>query len=206
MTFILYCLIIVTSLVAIFCLFIPTNKTSYFRWIKYYCWLNAIVEISLCVLAEYKITNMPISYFSIWMEVYLLLQFFFITSPPNSKNTELKLYLGIYLGFASILLFLENIFKFNQYTQIFEGIIISTFCILYLRDELKSPKFKNILAEPTFWFVSAFLIYYGCTWLIVLSTEIFIIDKNMFIYIWDYQNILGIIKNIVITVGILCLR
>jgi hypothetical protein len=78
--------------------------------------------------------------------------------------------------------------------------------LLFLANEFRNPKVTNIVKEPVFWFASAFLIYYGCSWLILLGTQLFTINQELFIYIWDGQNILNIIKNILIMVGILWIR
>lgn len=100
----------------------------------------------------------------------------------------------------------DSISHFSPYSGIFEGFVVFICCLLYLANELKNPKVTNIIKVPAFWFVSALLIYYGCSWLILLGTQLVTFKQELFIYIWDGQNILNIIKNILIIIGILWVR
>ncbi|MBK7302942.1 MAG: hypothetical protein IPN15_08990 [Saprospiraceae bacterium] len=193
---------IITALVSIL---IPT-KSIESKWIRLYCLLNVILDFVAFILARKGIINIPVVYLLIWVEVFILLQYFFIILYPSTKILKFRLYLIIYLIFIGILVFFESFFAFNPYTQIFEGIIIFICCVIYLQKQLKTPTVPFIYEVPNFWFVSGFLIYYGCTWLMLSTIEYFIIDPKLFKYIWDYQNILSILKNIAIIIGFICLK
>jgi len=88
----------------------------------------------------------------------------------------------------------------------FEGFVVFICCLLYLANEIKNPLVTNIVKVPVFWFVSAFLIYYGCSWIILLGTQLIPIKKELFNYIWYGQNIFNIIKNFFNTIGKLWIR
>lgn len=190
---------------AIYCL-INFNQFRQYLWIIIYCFINATVEIVALLFALNGINNIPLFYILIFIELYAMIQFFYSTSTFLSKIKKLHFFIVIY----SVLVFL--IFKFDSfiyispYSRMFEGFVVFICCLLYLANEIKNPLVTNIVKVPVFWFVSAFLIYYGCSWLILLGTQLIPIKKELFIYIWDGQNIFNIIKNILITIGILWIR
>ncbi|MEO6692615.1 MAG: hypothetical protein ABIO44_09775 [Saprospiraceae bacterium] len=131
------------------------------------------------------------------------MKFLVVVSPTVNKVFNWKVLLLIYVFLFSTFLIFENIHIYYPYSRIIEGIIIFLACLSYFNDELRAPKVTRIVKEPAFWFVSAFLIYYGSSWLILLGSSFYNQDSNLFIYIWGGNNILNIIKNMLIVIGLI---
>jgi hypothetical protein len=74
--------------------------------------------------------------------------------------------------------------------------------LMYYGDELNEPKADKILNKPEFWIVSGLFIYYGATWIILLAAHYFVKSPITFMYIWEGQNVLNILKNIAIAIGL----
>ncbi len=176
-------------------------KEKHHNWIKYYCLVNAILGGIAATLALNKISNLIIIYMLIWIEVYLLSIYFRKVSSNVVKLPEFLSLSIIYSILIIIHLLLESLNSFSPYSRIFEGIIVFCYCTLYFIEQAKTPKEPLIFLNPNFWFVSGFMIYYGGTWLILASSQYFINDKGLFIYLWDLHNIISILKYVSIGIG-----
>lgn len=197
--------IISTVALAIYC-FININRFYSHRWIAIYCFINASVEIVAFILAKKGINNIALYYTLLITEIYAILQFFYSSSSALDRFNKKKLFILIY-SILFILIFKFDSFSFfSPYSGIFIGFMVFICCLLYMINEIKNPTVPDIIRVPVFWFISAFLIYYGCSWIIFLGTQLFTVKQELFIYIWDGQNILNILKNILITVGFLWIR
>lgn len=182
------------------------NQSDLQKWMRIYCLVNASVEIIAFVLARFGVNNIPLFYILILTEISVIIQFFYVATNFVFKIKKLHLFIFVYSILLALIFQLDSFKNFSTYVAIFEGFIVFIFCLFYLANEIKNPSVSNIVKAPVFWFVSAFLIYYGCSWLILLGTQLFAIEQELFIYIWDGQNILNILKNVLITIGLLCLR
>lgn len=195
----------ISILVAILCLFVPI-KSNELKWVKIYCLFNALADIIIDVVAINGINNILIIQLFIGLEIFILFKYFSQISALISKILKFQIYLLVYLLYVAIIILQKTPFDFNPYTLIFEGTLIFTCCILYFLEELKTPTVAFLYEEPNFWFGAGFLIYYGGTWIIHLGIQYFVIDPSMFVYIWEGQNVLSIVKNIIIAIGLLCSR
>ncbi|HRI35087.1 MAG TPA: hypothetical protein PLD02_15165 [Saprospiraceae bacterium] len=114
-------------------------------------------------------------------------------------------YIGnwLILGLTGLYLLRYNsLTNLNPFNAILEGMIVFTCGLTYLSDELRMPKSNIIVYDPNFWFVTAFLLYYGCTWLLLLCAQYVITESNIFNYVWNVQNIFNIFKYIIIFLGL----
>lgn len=200
MTIITYSATIANIIVAVLSLKYYSNTPSY-KWIRLYCLTKGIIDLLAVILNKLIITNIPLFFIMIWSEVFLILHFFISVSPTILKIPKVTLMLTAYVLLLCTFLYFENLFKFSVHSRIIEGIIVFACCLAYFRDEFKSLRLTILFSEPTYWFISSFLIYYGSTWLILLGSTYFIADKNLFVYVWDFQNILAILQNILIFIG-----
>jgi len=176
-------------------------KVDYHKWVRYYCILNAIFGVLGTSLALNKVSNILVIYLLIWVELFVLFKYFQKISEHVRRAPEIISLFSIYLILFSIHFFFEKINNFSPFSLIFEGIIVFGFCISYFIEQAKTPKEPLIFLNPDFWFVSAFILYYGGTWLILVSSQYFINDKGLFIYLWDLHNIISILKYLAIGVG-----
>lgn len=178
-------------------------QTKSFQWIIWYCILNTIIEFISFILAEFKLSNLFLFQFLIIIESVIILNYFKLVSITVNKYTGNWLILAL----TGLYLFQYNsLTNLNPFNAILEGMIVFTCSLTYLSDELRIPKSNIIVYEPNFWFVTAFLLYYGCTWLLLLCAQYVITETNIFNYVWNVQNIFNIIKYIIIFLGIRFLK
>ena len=192
------CSVFITIAIAYLCIRKGSHAKS-FHWIKWYCILNALVEVISFILAEIKIPNLFVFQFLIIIESIIILNYF------KDVSTTLNKFINnwVIVGLTFIYLLHYNSFtNLNPFNAILEGMIIFTCCLFFLSDELKVPKSISITNEPNFWFITALHIYYGSSWLLLLCAQYVISENNIFNYVWTAQNILNIFKYIIIFIGL----
>ncbi len=180
------------------------RKAQEFKWVLNYCIFNAIIEALTLILAWWQINNIILIYVLVFGELFFLIKYF-------SNLLENVKWIGSWKSLVILFLLLISTFAIkhpqayiNPNPQIIEGLYITFLCLLFFNKELKHPKYTNILIEPSFWFIVGFLFYYGCSLLILLSTNYFF-EAEKFIYVWNIHNLLYLIKNIFLIVGLICL-
>lgn len=190
---------------AIISLLIPVKQPE-LKWIRLYCLINGIAGLVADIMALNRMNNIPIVYLLIWAETFVLIQYFRSITSRIERINQVCLFVFVYSILAGIMLFHENFHSFNSMTQIFEAVLIFILGVIYFREELKSPTVPFVYEEPDFWFGAGLLIYYGSTWLILVSIKFITLQHQDFVYIWDFQNVLSILKYIAISIGLLCSR
>lgn len=171
-----------------------------------YCIADSAIEIFSNILALNGISNIFLYYSLVWIETFVLLLYFNSISTTIGKFPQVWLFIPIYLILFLILLYLDNSNSLSPFSGIFQGLLIFVFGLISFNDELRSPKHSDILREPFFWFVASFILYYGCSSIVLIGAKVFAVDKKIFNYIWNYQNILSILKNIMIATGFILYR
>jgi hypothetical protein len=182
--------------------FVTIENTSSLKWVRYYCFINAILDSLAISLAMNGVNNMIVVYLLIWAEMYVLFKYFREISNRIGRMPELISYILLYVIFFSINLTFENYQNFNPYSLILESILVFACCNIFFYEQAKAPKDPFFFHIPDFWFASAFLVYYGSIWLILIGAQYFLVDYKQFVYIWDIQNVISVIKNIGIMVGL----
>lgn len=178
-------------------------QTNSFHWIKWYCIINAIIEFITFILAEFKIHNLFFLQILIIIESIIILNYFKVVSVTLNK------YISNWLIFGLTVLYLfqyNSLNNINAFNAILEGMIIFVCSLTYLSDEINFPKSIIIINEPNFWFVTAFLIYYGCSWLLLLCASFVNPESNIFNFVWNIQNIINIFKYTIIFIGLRFLK
>jgi len=176
------------------------------KWIILYCFVDSVIEIFSNVLALNGISNIFLYYILIWIETFVLLFYFNSISAAIGKIPLTWLLLPIYFLLFLIRLFLDNSAHLSPFSGIFQGFLIFVLGLITFNDELRNPKYSDILGEPFFWFVASFILYYGCSSIVLIGAKVFSVDKETFNYIWNYQNILNILKNIMIAIGFIMFK
>lgn len=171
-----------------------------------YCIAGSIIEIFSNALALNGISNIFLYHCLIWIETFVLLYYFNSISETISKFPQIWLLLPIYLILLLIWLFLDNSKSLSPYSGIFQSLLIFTLGLISFNDELRAARYSDILREPFFWFVASLILYYGCSSIVLIGAKVFSVDKIIFNYIWNYQNLLNILKNIMIAVGFILFR
>lgn len=200
MNIIIYCSIFTTIALAYYGLS-KLSLISSVKWIILYCVIGAIVELLSRFLAVNGIPNIFLYYILVWIEIIVLVFYFNSISETIAKIPLVCLFVPICILMFLILLFLDNSKSLSPYSGIFQGLLIFVLGIITFSDELKVPVYSDIMKEPFFWFVASLILYYGCTSIVLIGAKVFSVDKDIFNYIWNYQNILSILKNIMIAIG-----
>lgn len=197
--------VISTIALAIFSLF-KLSKTNTIKWIVYYCIAGAVIEIISEILALNGIKNIFLYYILVWVEIFFLIFYFITNSQTLQSAPSVWIFIPVFVILFTIRLFLDSSSSLCPFSGIFEGLLIFTLALITFNDELRSPKYSDILKEPYFWFVSSLIIYYGCVSILLIGAKVYAVDKKMFNYIWNYQNIINILKNILISIGFMLYR
>ena len=205
MNIVTYISIASTLAVTILCLF-KFNNSNPIKWISLYCIAGALIEIASTILALNGIPNILLYYVLIWLEVFTILLFFTSSSNTINKLSPLWLFALVYLILLLILLFLDSTKSLHPYSGIFESLLIFIAGLISFNDELRAPKYSDILREPFFWFTASLILFYGCNSFILIGAKLFSFEKESFNYIWNYQNLLSILKNIMIFIGLVLYR
>lgn len=188
-----------------------------FSWTKYllslnskiifiFCTFYALVDISGTIMANFNISNIFLIYIFIWIETLIIIQLLYNNSSTIRRISIKWLYILTSVAFGILILVFENAKHFSPWGAALQSVIVVTACICYFKDELKVPKSMNVIKDPMFWIASVFLIYYGSVWLIYFGSQFFINDPKTFVYLWNGHNVLVILRNIFIFIGIACLR
>lgn len=200
MTVITFSAVICNAVIALLSI-VFYSKTSPNKYIRSYCLAKGVIDVLALALNRFGINNMPLFFILIWCEAYFILNFFLIRSQTISKVPRISLFIIVYFILLGTFFLFEDVFKFSVYSRIMEGLIIFMLCLIYFNDEFKHPKVANLFTDSAYWFVASFLTYYGSSWLILLGSTYFLSNKGNFVYIWDLQNILSILQNILIYIG-----
>lgn len=171
-----------------------------------YCLADAFIEIFSNTLALSGIPNIFLYYILVWIETFFLLFYYKSVSTTIGSISDLKLFLPVYLILFLILVFLSSSNSISPYSGIFQGLLLFVLGLISFHDELRAARYSDILREPFFWFVASFIVYYGCSSIVLIGAKLFAVDKEVFNYIWNYQNILSILKNIMIATGFMLSR
>jgi len=182
------------------------SNTNPIKWIVLYCLADAIIEIFTNALALNGIPNIFLYYILVWIETFLLLLYFKSVSATIGSIPYLKLFIPVYVILLQILVFLSSTKSISPYSGIFQGLLLFVLGLISFHDELRAARYSDILREPFFWFVASCIVYYGCSSIVLIGAKIFAVDKEVFNYIWNYQNILSILKNIMIATGFMLSR
>ncbi|MCC6816181.1 MAG: hypothetical protein IT267_07200 [Saprospiraceae bacterium] len=191
-----------TIAVAVFSI-LKFDNSKIIKWVAFYCLIDAVIEIIAQILVRIGEPNIFLFYILIWLEVFMLMKYFHATSKSVARLSFIKMSIIIYSILAIILLYFESIKSLHPYSGTFQSLFIFFLGLLSFNDELKIPKHSDIIKEPYFWFTSSFVIFYGCNSFILIGANVTFENKESFNSIWLYQNLLTIIKNILIFVGIL---
>lgn len=194
-----------TFALAVYSIFKFTNSNP-IKWIVLYCLADAFIEIFSNTLALSGIPNIFLYYILVWIETFFLLFYYKSVSTTIGSISDLKLFLPVYLILFLILVFLSSSNSISPYSGIFQGLLLFVLGLISFHDELRAARYSDILREPFFWFVASFIVYYGCSSIVLIGAKLFAVDKEVFNYIWNYQNILSILKNIMIATGFMLSR
>ncbi len=108
-----------------------------------------------------------------------------------------------FLAFGICNLFFWQKDDYNTYTLAVGSLILIVYCILYLYRLLVDLPVQELQTVPMFWFNSAILIYRAGTLFLFLFTPylVKVLNNDLLIY-WSFHNILNVVHQIVLTIGL----
>lgn len=186
------------------------NKLS--RVILFYLLYSISNEVLMAVLADLNFTvsypnTRPILY-AIFTIIEFLLLSIYLYNCLRSKHFRLA---QIFFGIVFLITALINLFLLissNSKSELIDTIPVSTsaliliiFSILYLFEEIQTPKIEFIYANPKFWITIGIMIYFSGTFFFFLQfSDLSSDDQSNF---WKINLVCIILKNIFFTISFL---
>jgi hypothetical protein len=106
---------------------------------------------------------------------------------------------AVFYVFAVIYYFSAEDLSFDSLPASIEAILIVTYSIFYLFDQMNKPQVIFIYQEPNFWFVVGFIIYFSGT--LFLFIEASNLDRQIRDNFWKINLFLNIAKNILFAIA-----
>lgn len=101
--------------------------------------------------------------------------------------------------FTLYYLLTNQAYSFDSITASIEAILIVSYSIFYLFDQMNKPQVIFIYQEPNFWFVVAFIIYFsGTLFLFIQASNL---DANIRDNFWKINLFLNVAKNILFAIA-----
>src|SRR6266542_1684725 len=161
------------------------------------------------VLVLKKINNLAFYHFFSLGELMIVSHYVLKLILKKSFSLLWFLICGFYFVFwICNIIFLEPLNSFNTTSAVITNLLILFLCMYYLLSLSKEEEILYFQKLPSFWIVSAFLIYSALSLLIFISYAYFI-NSNMNkegSQIWAIISIATIIKFVLISVGLLCYK
>ena len=139
---------------------------------------------------------------------YMLVQMFTLSllfaAGFGKKNRSLLLGVGlIYAVFWFVNFFFFQKDELNTYTKVFGSIIFIFYCLLYYHRLLTDLPVQELQRMPMFWYVTSNLVYNAGTLFLLLFTTylVEVLHNDLLIY-WSFHNILDIIQDLLVMVGL----
>lgn len=193
--------------------FQPNRKKNQLSWVVFfyiaYCLMN---EILMAVMSFYSIderfpNSQPAVYAIFTIIEYCFFSFYLYQLLRNNIFKKFLIYSSCFfllIAFYNLYTIISN----TQANNLIDTIPVSTsaliliiFSILYLFEEIQSPKIGFIYENPAFWVTVGIMIYFSGTFFLFLQySDLSISDKRNF---WTINLICVILKNIFITVSFL---
>jgi len=140
--------------------------------------------------------------------VYLLVQMFTLSLlfavAFGKKYKNLLLCVGlIYAVFWFVNFFFFQKDELNTYTKVVGSIIFIFYCVLYYYRLLIDLPVQELQRVPMFWYVTSNLVYNaGTLFLLLFVTYLVEVLHNDLLIYWSFHNILDIIQDLLIMLGL----
>jgi hypothetical protein len=173
-----------------------------YRWLAANLFLSLCCDIAAQILHEFHINPNVANNF--YVVVVILFQSFFFYHANNQPSLKRPLvYLNVfYFIFAALNLAFVQKWGINSYSDIFGGLFVLAFCILFFYKLLKDLPTQQLHKLPLFWIISALFFSYAGKLVIYTFSHYLVhyVGDDLGI-IWLFHNFLTIIGNVVIAYG-----
>lgn len=179
---------------------------------KEYWPIKSLVVIS-CVISLYSgyqakflnTNNMPSLHLLTVLE-FLCISFFYNSSFRHFYLKKISLIAGVGFTLFSIgnSLFFQDIYTYNSYARGLEAFLVICLSLLYFYETLQRQEIVRLEHSPTFWFNTAFLLYFTSTQFLFLFNNLILTtySKDISNLFWKVHAFVCILYYLLLAVGI----
>lgn len=151
-------------------------------------------------------------YWFIFYNIMAFITIFYFYYNESIRHYKL-FYHSILIIFIILLLYLVNNYELSDFLIVNNFIKVFTTCFILLSTTLwfvkliKESYINNLLQEGSFYFISAFVLYYcGTLFLFLLSDQLYKTDSSLFVYYWSINIFLNFVLRTLVIIGLWKLR
>ena len=194
-----------SPLLPLFFLIITRSNKNYWP-IK----LLVLISCVICLYSGYQAkflntNNMPSLHLLTVLE-FLCIAFFYSSVFQNKQLRKVTVYVGIGFTFFSIYnsFFLQDIYTYNSYARGLEAFLVICLTLLYFYEMLQRQEEERLEHNPTFWFNTAFLIYFASTQFLFLFNNLILstYSKEISNLFWKVHAFVCTLYYLLLAVGI----
>lgn len=193
-----------SGIIAVLCFYRYGTRKQYVRLIGFVFLLSFVANLSALAFHVYgpkRFSNIPQSMYDIGNLCFISLVFYNALS--KRYGTFFLITTVFFLGFSVLnFMFLQKE-AINSHNKFLSSFIILCYCIFYFYRLMVELPSTHLQRMPMFWFTSAFLMYHaGTLFLFAFTSYLIHILKNDLIAYWSFHNILSIIQQLLMLIGI----
>lgn len=160
-----------------------------------------LLQVQSKFFLDNKLTPQIGNIYVLFETLILLLFFGHILKNKNLRLTILSV--GILFTFFFLVIITQEIKSMSSATRTARDFIMISCSIVYFFTLIKELPQNNIFNLPTFWFVSAILFFFSCTFILSLSLKylIEVLGRDMG-YFWAFRNFLRLGFCMILCMGI----
>jgi len=163
------------------------------------------ISIYSSIQNSIDINNMPSLHLLTVLE-FLCIAFFYASVFKNKSLKRITVVVGIgftlFSSFNSF--FLQDIYTYNSYARGLEAFLVICLSLLYFYEMLQRQEEERLEQNPTFWFNTAFLLYFASTQFLFLFNNLILSTYSTDIakLFWDVHAFVCILYYLLLAVGI----
>lgn len=191
-------------MIAVLCLYSYRDRKPYVKLIGFVFLLSFVANLSALAFHSYglkRFSNIPQSVYDIGNLCFISLVFYNALS--KRYGTFFLITTVFFLGFSVLnFMFLQKE-AINSHNKFLSSLIILCYCIFYFYRLMVELPSTHLQRMPMFWFTAAFLMYHaGTLFLFAFTSYLIHILKNDLIAYWSFHNILSILQQLLMLIGI----
>lgn len=184
--------------IALFLLFLKQNRGEGLGVIFFYCCLSWLTESAVLTLFHVDISN-TIHDSGFTILEFSVISYFTYTSLQRKKLRIVPIIGALVFYPIAIINFTKEQGTFDSVPASLEAIIIITYCILLLYEQISNPEVLFVYNTKKFWVTIAFFLYFSSTLFLFLYARSF--TQSDYDKYWTINNFFEILKNILLSVS-----
>ena len=184
--------------VALYLLFLKRNRGEGLGVIFFYCCASWLTESIFFSILQLHIPDyVHDSGFTI-LE-FTTISFFIYSSLRGKRLRYIPIFGALIFYPVAILNFTKEQHTFDSIPASVEAIIIITYCILLLYEQINNPEVLFVYNTKKFWVTIAFFLYFSSTLFLFLYARTF--TQSEYDKYWTINNFFEILKNILFSIS-----